>query len=559
MQPGSPDLSLIYHLRVANRLHHVKKERRISELLSIITTPLAGENPFGVNINYDADFDILKNEVAKLGGIDYDMLEKTGVKILSTKSKDIRVMSFLSWVYLRSGNWENLADIWDGLGTLVEQNYDAIYPDRDRARQLAFKWLAEERFTVLLEQKKPTEADYEHITRLLAGLSKIKPVLEQKFPDGSPFPSELFKSVGQWERTCKPKPKVVPPPTSGDTAQSQPQNSGASAQTANPATAQQPPASIATTAAAAAEPMDTPKQAQGVVRKAALILIEKEPTKPSGYRLLRCVRWDLLEKAPPSDSGKTQLTGPSEQQRNYFQKLLAEKQWKTIIEKAESAFCSGGNHLWLDLQRLVAMACRELGTEYAAVHSAVLFETALLIARIPELTALNFSDGTPLCDEATKDWIMAEIPKTAGANGNVAAAESSNDQVDEERHKLNAVISSGKIDEALAILHEKITGSSVERDNFRRTVMAAELLIRAKQPDVAVSMLESLDNTLEERNLYKWDPAVAVSAWSALVAAYKAARSSKPQNVQIVIQEKLTTILGKISKIDPGKVLTLSK
>ena len=540
-----------------------KKERRISELLSIITTPLAGENPFGVNINYDADFDILKNEVAKLGGIDYDLLEKTGIKILSTKSKDIRVMSFLSWVYMRSGNWENLADIWDGLGTLVEQNYDAIYPDRDRARQLAFKWLSEGRFTVLLEQKKPTEADYEHITRLLAGLSSIKPVLEQKFPDGSPFPSEFFKFVGQWERTCKPKPKVEPPPASGDTAQSQPQNNGASAQTTMPAapgaTVPQTTASAATTAAAAADSIDTPKQAQGVVRKAALVLIEKEPTKPSGYRLLRCVRWDLLEKAPPSDSGKTLLTGPNEQQRNYFQKLLAEKQWKTIIEKAESAFCSGGNHLWLDLQRLVATACKELGTEYAAVYNSVLFETSLLIARIPELMALNFSDGTPMCDDATRDWIMVEVPKTAGADGNVAVAESSGDPLDKERRELNSVISAGKIDEGLAILHEKIAGSSVERDNFRRTVMAAELLIKGKQPDVAVSMLESLDKTLEERNLDTWDPAAAVSAWSALVAAYKAARGSKPQNVQIVIQEKLATILGKISRLDPGKAFTLSK
>ena len=183
-------------------------------MLSIITTPFPGANPFGENINYDPDFDIVKNEIGKLGGIDFELLEKSAMKILEKKAKDIRVLSFLSWSYLKSGDWERFSDIYDGLGTLIEQNYDALLPERDRAKQLAFKWLAEERFTSLLEDKKPTETDYDHIARMLAGLTKIKPVLESKFPDGSPFPSALFTIVQKWEKACKPKPKVEPPPPS---------------------------------------------------------------------------------------------------------------------------------------------------------------------------------------------------------------------------------------------------------------------------------------------------------------------------------------------------------
>ncbi|MBN1309579.1 MAG: type VI secretion system protein TssA, partial [Chitinispirillaceae bacterium] len=376
------------------------KECPISELLSIITTPFPGKNPFGENINYDPDFDILKNEVGKIGGIDFDLLEKTAMKLLEKKSKDIRVMSFLSWAYLKSGDWERFSDIFDGLGTLVEQNYDALFPQRDTAKQQSFKWLAESRLTTLLEDKKPTEEHYDHIARMLAGLTKIKPVLENKFPNGSPFPSTLLKSVQQWEKACKPKPK--PPPPS-------PAVEGAAAPTAAAAVSGQPAA-----AGAVAEPMETPKQAQTIIRKAALFLVEKEGAKPMGYRLLRSVRWDLLDKAPPAEGGKTQITGPNAQQRAYFQKLVADKEWKTIIEKAESAFAGGGNHLWLDLQRLITTACKELGAGYTPLRNALLVETAMLLRRVPELPELFFSDGSPLCDDATRDWIAADVQAALG-------------------------------------------------------------------------------------------------------------------------------------------------
>ncbi len=495
----------------------------------------------------------MKNEIAKLGGIDFDLLEKAAISILGKKSKDIRVMSFLSWSYLKAGNWERFSDIYDGLGTLVEQNYDALFPERDNAKQQAFKWLAESRFTVLLEEKKPVEADYDHIARMLAGLTKIKPVLEKKFPNGSPFPSTLFKSAQLWEKSCKPKPKVEPPPAPAAAGSATPSATGGAA----------PSATGTASAATSAEPMDTPKQAQGIIRKAALFLVEKEIAKPMGYRLLRSVRWDLLEKTPPAEGGKTQLAGPNAQQRTYFQKLVADKEWKTIIEKAETAFVSGGNHLWLDLQRLMVTACKELGAEYTPVRNAVLIETALLLKRVPDLTALSFSDGSAFCDEATKDWITAEVQPALGSGDGggtpAAGAGGSADPLVEEQRKVNQMIAAGKIEEALAMVQGNLRTSSNERDNFRRTILIGTLLLKAKQPDIAMSVLESLDQKIERHSLDKWDPDIAVEAWAALATAYKIGKAQKPQNIQAAIQEKQNAILSKISHIDPGKAFTLNK
>ena len=423
---------------------------------------------------------------------------------------------------------------------------------------MAFKWLAEDRYTILLGEKKPTEENYEGLARMLAGLTKIKPILEQKFPDGSPFPSALYTTVQRWEKSCKPKPKEEPPPPPpAAAAPATPQASGTSAASAAApaASAPAPEGSVAVGAVA------TPSQAQQAIRKISQFLIEKEPEKAMGYRIVRSVRWDIFEKAPPSEGGKTQLAGPNQQQRTYFQKLLSDKDWKTLIPKAEAAFLSGGNHLWLDLQRCVVTACNELGAEYKNVKDAILFETAMLLKRIPELPDLLFSDGTPFCDDATRDWIAGEVQsilESSGGGGSGGGGGGADPLVEEQR-TVNQMVAAGQLEQALTMVQTNLRSSSSERDNFRRTIIIGTLLLKAKQPDIAMSVLESLDQKITQYSLDTWDPDLAVEAWAALAAAYKVAKVQKPQNVVAAIQEKQNAVLSKIGQIDPVRAFSLSK
>ncbi|HLV33296.1 MAG TPA: type VI secretion system protein TssA [Chitinispirillaceae bacterium] len=512
-----------------------------------MTTPINGENIFGININYDSDFETVKQEIGKLGNTDYDLIESLGIKILKEKSKDIRIFSFLALVYLRNKQWESLADIFDGLCALCEKDYDSLFPDRARAKQLAFKWLSEDRFKSLLEEHKPEESNYEQITRLRNSLSKIKSILEQKFPDGSPFPSSLFNKSQLWEKSCKPKPVEKPPVTTPEQTSSTQEVSRATV------------SSGSSSAAVSEAPMETPKQGQTAAKKAAIFLIEKEPHKSMGYRLLRTIRWDILEKTPPSENGKTQLTAPPSQLRTSFQNLINQKDWKTALEKSETSFSGGANHLWLDLQRISHTACRELGDQYKNVADAVLSETAFLINRLPELISMSFSDGSPFCDDLTKDWISTDVKSAFSSDNNSSKAKLiSDDPVEAEQREVNGMAASGKIEAALDFIQNKMrTGS--ERDNFRRKIMIGSLLLKAKQPDVSISVLELLDKKITEYNLDIWEPELATEAWSALFLSYKAGKVQKPQNIIIALQEKQNNILSKISQINPGKAFMLNK
>jgi type VI secretion system protein VasJ len=517
--------------------YFIVKGDGISEILGLITSPISDAAPFGANINYEPEFDTLKAEIGKIGNLDLDVIEKASLSLLKSKAKDVRVLAFLSFVYVRRDQWEQLADVFDGMAQLAEKNFDALQPDRERAKQLSFKWLSEDRFAGSLEEKKPSEADYDHIARLLAALLKLKPILEQKFPDAPPFPSELIKKATLWEKECKPKP-VAPPP-----AASAP---GATASGSG--------------AAVSAEPMDTPKQAQANGRKAAAFLIEKEPQKPMGYRLMRCLRWDIMEKAPPAENGKTQLAPPPPQQRTFFQTIISQQDWKGALDKAEAAFGGASNHVWLDLQRIIVTACERLGEPYMQVRSAVLFETAAFVRRLPEIATLSFSDGSPFCDEMTKSWLSSDVQSALGAGkqsggGGSAASDSFNKEVEEA----NALSAAGKLEEAIDLVQNGIRSSRCERDSFRRSMLVATLLLRANQPDIAVSVLEMLDQKTATYNLAAWDPELAVEAWGALVSAYKAAKTGKAPNILLTLQEKQNSILTKVSYIDPKKAFLLTK
>jgi type VI secretion system protein VasJ len=485
----------------------------------------------GLNINYDADFDACKNEIGKIGGIDYALVETSSRKLLTEKSKDIRLLCFLSFVYLRDAKWEFLADIFDGFVKLAQRNYDAMFPDRERAKQNAVKWLAEPRYNETAAAQKPAEADYAHISRLLAALTALKAILQEKFPEGSPFPSGLFTAAQNWEKACKPKPKpeVAPGGAAGS---------------------------------AVGDPMDTPKQAQTIARKAAGFLIEKEPQRPMGFRLMRSLRWDIFEKAPPSEGGKTALSPPQVDLVASLNSSLNNKEFKPALDKAESAFAAAANHLWLGLQRIAALACQGLGEPYKPVEQAILFETGLFVRRFPDILNLSFSDGTPFCDDAAKEWIAAQVMPIFSSGGASApkkeTAESSGDRVEDEKKQVAALTSAGKTEAALDLLQNAIRNSSNERDNFRRSILVCNLLVTAKQPDIALSILDSLDGKIQLYHLDKWDPDLAVEAWGIMVKVLKVARSNKSPPLQASMTEKQNSILSKISQIDPKKAFSLN-
>jgi hypothetical protein len=70
--------------------------------------------------------------------------------------------------------------------------------------------------------------------------------------------------------------------------------------------------------------------------------------------------------------------------------------------------------------------------------------------------------------------------------------------------------------------------------------------------------LESLHGKINDYHIDKWDPDLAVDAWSDMVKVLKMAKNGKQPNIQASMQEKMNSILSKISQIDPKKAFSLN-
>ncbi|MDG5814741.1 type VI secretion system protein TssA [Chitinispirillales bacterium ANBcel5] len=502
-----------------------------------------GGSSFGENINYDPDFDIVKAEVGKLGNIDYELLEEKSLSLLREKSKDIRLFSFLGLCYLKREQWEQFCDVFEALAQLIEKDFAALHPLRPRAKQLALKWISEDRFMDVVEISKPPENAHDDIKRLVKSLTALKQILEKEYPNGAPFPLKLFNCAQKWEKTTEPKEEKPaeqspPPATSSSTAagaQPSPQSSAPATSSASvPATDQ----------------FQAPKDALDAVRKSAMFLIEKEPKSSAGYRLIRAARWGI-DKAPPHEGGQTRLDPLPPQRRTFIHSLLGKGDFKVALDTVEKTFSSGPTHFWLDLQRIAYTAASQLGSEYSAVSNAILTETALFIQKVPDIKDLSYSDGTPFCDPATLDWLNGDVAELFSFQSGTSAASGSNDQVAEERKEVNGLASSGKIEDALDYLMSKIAENNCPRDNFRRRLAVSSVMINAKRVDVALHILEHLNDLIDKHSLDVWEPSLAVEALNLLLRSYALAAVNKQGNAAGRLMEKRELIMKKLSYIDP--------
>jgi len=184
----------------------------VSDFYSKITVPIAGDDPFGTDMNYDLDYERLKNEIGKLGDIDVEVVESASLKILTEKSKDARALAFLAYSMLRQNDFGRMADVFCALAGYCENNIDQIYPRRQGAKVAALRWFCEARFSGQCEKVTVTADDVESTARLADEILKLRSALDQKLSDSAPPLSLLSKRAAEWKKAAENAAKEPDPP-----------------------------------------------------------------------------------------------------------------------------------------------------------------------------------------------------------------------------------------------------------------------------------------------------------------------------------------------------------
>lgn len=494
---------------------------------------------------------------------DFTFIVETGTNILAEKSKDLRIACYVALGLYRTDGLNGLAAGLDVLHALVDTYWDNLYPAkrRMRARGAAIGFLMQ-RLSDAFESNppKPTVEDREALEHSLDRLGELQSFFMEEMGEHAPITSKLKRLVEETLRNA-PEPEPEPEPDAADneleddteTPQGDPEASSDAGDTSAATTAESNSAQASDESAgdddttgsetnsshspeASAPPARTgdgsPQSANAggasvsvqipdaaseneVVRaivRGAGVLRDTDRTDARPYRLVRSVRWDPMQQAPPNDGGQTRIQPPTSQRCDYLRGLLDEGDTATLVQQAEDSFQQPPFHFWLDLQRLLVRAMDAEGDTYAAARASITADIVQLVQRVPDLPDLTFADGTPFADASTRAWINDEVEAATSGGGGPA------DAVAETIQAAQSTLASDGLPAALNELQHAPVGDG-RRSAFRVRLAKGQLCLRSDQSRLALPLLEALADDLDAAGAGDFDQTLTVDTWCALYRA----------------------------------------
>jgi type VI secretion system protein VasJ len=232
-----------------------------------------------------------------------------------------------------------------------------------------------------------------------------------------------------------------------------------------------------------------------------------------------------LSQPPPTGSnGRTSLPPLPPALRTKLETLTTHARWVELLDEAESA--TAQYRFVLDLQRFSVNALSALGPPHASAREALLLELSSLLKRMPAVVELVASDGTPLADVATKEWLQREVlakPTAAPRNFTVPP-------LSRELEALPPSLSSEGEPETLELLQGHAAATTA-RARFVARLRLARRYAQAGQTSTARALYEVLDAECTSHALDAWEPALAAACLEGFLTCITAGKDSQNQLV----------------------------
>ena len=522
------------------------------ELLLLGKEGIDEKSPTGINIRYEPEFDELQAEIDKLssptssGSFDWKKVIKISTEILAGKSKDLLVASYLAVALIHTKKIDGLSIGLQIYGDLLEFFWDDLFPPKKRLRGRigAIEWWLE-KSTAVLEQLQPDPLPPGKIEELKEASARVDRLLND-YLDEPPSVRGIERFLdmipGTAEKAVETEaPKKAEQGDSGTRAQPRPQK-------------ERPPSEP--------ESIASDEDAQKVfraglqnIRKAALHLRDSDIGNPAPYRWTRFAAWASVASSPPASDGKTMIPPPAPQILADLNSLREAANWEGLVKLAETTLLQ--SIFWLDLNRFTWEGLTNMGDQYQEAQNAVNQETGLLLHRFPELPQLSFSDGMPLADNDTRQWIASIGLGSNGGDepaGSISSAGSDgkNEAQEQAIQEAMALARKKKAPGAIQILQQGLQNSVSPREKLRWRMALSEVLIRTKKTGLVVPHLEDILDILDTYRLEEWDSTLAVKALKTVYAGFEADTSESSK-------QQANKILFRISRLDPREALRLVK
>jgi len=524
----------------------------IAELQDLGTRPVRDDAPTGGPARDTPEFETVQIEIRKLEApdqptVNWDAVAKASHEILSAKSKDLLVGSYLTVAEFETEGYAGLVAGLTVLRDLLDTHWEKLYPERPRGRAAAFEWLNERGARAIERGGKRLQAEtVAQAVELVGQLDdKLGPLL-----DMPPMMGEIRRALEEVSNSI-PAPVSASAPT--------PSDSGGAAATWTPEPVPSgPPAITAITSAEELAPA-----LEEVIRLGDLCagwLRSSEPTDPLGYRFVRMLYWRDLRECPPNEDGLTVLPDFDTAALENLEQLQSSGEHAAVVEQAEALFLVAP--LWLDLTRHTVQALEAQGKEFAPAVEAVVFELSGMLKRVPDVVKLKTSGGVPFADEATKKWIAKKVMVGAPIDMGFAPAEGAGARprggaaFADGQKEARKLARGNKLGAALKGLSDGALRSESLADRVAWKLEAARLCMTASRFEMALAQLEALDDELKRSSLEDWDPALCAEILRDLLRC----RQQVAQSADFAPSEHARSreLMGRLVRLDVVSALELN-
>jgi type VI secretion system protein ImpA len=549
---------------------------RLEELLAPIEgdTPagpeLRSSNEFAAieRAFLDADQPALMSPsgVDEEGGEEFELVVELATDFLQHQSKDLKVAVLLAVSLLRVEGFPGLADGLEVIKGLLEGYWDNLHPGIP-SRGPTLDWMGSDdvsyalylvpltefghRYNDYKEWAKDPDAGkggagkddegdggdfrsafaqtprgwYEDLCGALhrcnAALDDLDALGKERFADAgekppryASFADALKRVTGAAEdllgrKPAPPKPRAEAAPSAGGAEVTAP---GGTVPAAPPGP--EPTVSPAAGGAAFSEPRSA-EEAATLIAAAARTLRKERPGDPSGYLLLRALRWGEI-RAGGDHVDPRLLEAPDTGQRTRLKSLFLDKKYEDLLESAEEIMATPAGRGWLDLQRYAVLAADKLGGSHRQVGLAIRSALASLLRDLPSLLDASLMDDSPTASRDTMTWLEGEgllqgREDEAGRAERSRAAEA--DRIIREAgfDRAAAMARAGDPEGAVKMLIERAEHEGSERARFIAKAEAAGIMVEYDMAPVARPILDELVELIEKHRLEEWEPADMVA------------------------------------------------
>ena len=364
-----------------------------------ILSPIQSE----IDIDEDLEWLELDGDMVKLGSLEHQTLNIShlrhlAVQLLSTKSKDLRILAHFLRTLQHSGK---VTELLIGLASFADyvENYWETSPPSQKIRKERLTQQIFKRFENMASyfsqdssrlEKDQAKQQFARLIEFWKDNVKLKAELEQLLQRYTFTDKQIHQNDNVSDSSGDEKPnsgrKII---TESEHSTSDLRNISSEKEVIKPIVE---PVSIDTS---------NDRAWKNTLLKVADYLIERDFSNPIGYQLRRFAIWSLITVAPLAENDRTQLAAVSQDRINDY-KILIEKALSSDVWK-EIEYSLTLAPYWIEGHYLSAKVAERMSCPQVA--KAIKESVLSFIERLPELKQLKFNDGTPFISDECSSWL----------------------------------------------------------------------------------------------------------------------------------------------------------